>query len=464
MKTNLLIFVAVFMIAGAASVYAQDSTQIESDENRLEIRGELLTDERVLFENPNNWAWNENRLTLKLNKKIATRSKFHSEVWIRNLGLPLAASSADLYNKAILDPYDFEVREAYVQLYGFLSPDIDLTIGRQRIAWGTADKFNPTDNLNPYDLEDILEFGRHRGSDAVVLNWYFSPDFSLQGVFIPVFQPANLPIGVFANVLTPQMNLSTGLTIKTMSDQLDMPSLNLREHATAGLKCKGRIGAVDFSASYVWGFSGLPLVTRNVFTPIYTLDGLHLHSTLRFERTHIVGADFAANLAGIGLWAEAALFVPRHDVVQLNDISALPGAPVAVLPDTLLSADEPYLRAVVGADYHFGAGIYLNMQYLHGYIHEAGRDALNDYFFIRCEKSMFRDKLTLAPLSGAVFVSEWSNLADNYAFAYMPEIVFQATDDAQISLAAALINGKGDNLLANLEALDMLMLKIRYSF
>ncbi|NCO55428.1 MAG: hypothetical protein GW876_08530, partial [Bacteroidetes bacterium] len=141
------------------------------DETKLKISGELSTDDRFLLKNKNDWAWNENRLTLKLDKKITDNSKFYSEVWLRNIGLPGLTTSAGLYNKGIVDPYNLEIREAYVQMFGFLTKNLDLKIGRQRIVWGTADKLNPTDNLNPFDMEDILDFGRHRASDAINMNY-----------------------------------------------------------------------------------------------------------------------------------------------------------------------------------------------------------------------------------------------------------------------------------------------------
>ena len=34
---------------------------------------------------------------------------------------------------------------------------VDVTIGKQFFAWGTADAYNPTDNLNPYDYLDVLD-------------------------------------------------------------------------------------------------------------------------------------------------------------------------------------------------------------------------------------------------------------------------------------------------------------------
>jgi len=162
------------------------------EDHKLKLSGEFMSDQRFLMSDENDWVWNENRLSLNLDKTVTDKSKFHSEVWLRNFGLPQYYSAYDLYNKGILDPYDIEIREAYVQVNGFLFKNLDMKLGRQRIAWGTADKLNPTDNLNPYDFEDMLDFGRHRGSDALSLDYWLNEKFSMHGVFIPFYQPSNI--------------------------------------------------------------------------------------------------------------------------------------------------------------------------------------------------------------------------------------------------------------------------------
>ncbi|MCK4360977.1 MAG: hypothetical protein KAV70_04470, partial [Bacteroidales bacterium] len=209
---------------------------VKAQDNKLKLSGEFLTDQRFLLEKNYDWAWNENRLSLQLDKKLFGDSKFHSDVWLRNIGLPKTAKSSDLYNLNIIDPYNLEIREAYVEMYGFLTKNLDVKIGKQRIAWGTADKLNPTDNLNPYDLEDVLDFGRHRGSVALNLIYYLNNDFSVQGVYIPILQPANMPVGIFANALTPQMELPSGMILKGFSDTLLMLKYNLAESSIAGFK------------------------------------------------------------------------------------------------------------------------------------------------------------------------------------------------------------------------------------
>ena len=479
MKKSFLLSIILLVASGIIKaqdtiVSSVDSTAIvqemqnvqNPDETKLKISGELSTDDRFLLKNKNDWAWNENRLTLKLDKKITDNSKFYSEVWLRNIGLPGLTTSAGLYNKGIVDPYNLEIREAYVQMFGFLTKNLDLKIGRQRIVWGTADKLNPTDNLNPFDMEDILDFGRHRASDAINMNYYLNNDFSLQGVFVPFFQPANLPVGIFANALNPTMELPQGMVLKGYSDNLLMPKYNLGESAVAGGKFKGMIKGVDFSLSYVWGRDGLPFAIKNTFIPVDTLGGININSQLSYARTHIIGADLATSIAGVGFWAEAAAFIPEKNVIMTNDLSALyPLSPVPVTIDTtLLEKTKPYIKFVVGGDYNFSDGSYLNIQYLHGFIHERGNENLSDYFFIRYEKKFFDEKLKIAPISGAFIVTHWDKIKDNYAIAYIPQITYKATDDVEITLSAAIFDGKGDNIFANLKDYNMFMFKLKYSF
>ena len=437
----------------------------QEDGNNLKLSGELITDQRFLLESPNDWAWNENRLTLKFDKKITGNSKFYSEVWLRNIGLPNINSSSDLYNKGIVDPYNLEVREAYVQLFGFLVKNLDVKIGRQRITWGTADKLNPTDNLNPYDVEDVLDFGRHRGSDAINLQYYFTNDFSFQGVYIPIFQPANMPVGIFADALTPSMEMPPPFVVKGFQDEINMPKYNLGESSTYGAKFKGFAGGIDFSLSYIWGRDGFPIATYNTITPVDAIGGINVNSQISFFRQHIFGIDMATSLGGVGLWAEAAAFLPEHEVVMTTDLSALfPDSPVPVTQDSVVLDQEAFVKFVLGADYNFANGMYLNFQYLHGFINERGREALNDYFFLQYQIKFFEDKLKFTPLAGGFIVSDWDDVSNNYSIIYSPGISYMATDNTEITLSAAIFDGKGENIFANFTDYNMLMLKLKYSF
>ncbi|MEZ5069446.1 MAG: DUF1302 family protein [Bacteroidales bacterium] len=437
---------------------ALPSPWLSGQEATLELSGELMSDQRVLLREHQPWAWNETRLTTRLDKRTGGNAKFHGEIWLRNLGLPGLHSSADLYNKGIVDPLSLEIREAYVQLNGFLCRNLDVTLGRQRIAWGTADVINPTDNLNPADMEDVLDFGRRRGSDAIRLQYYLGRDVSLEAVLLPHFQAANLPVGIFAGSLSSAMELPTGMVLRSAADTLLTPAKTLAQQASGGLRLKGFVAGVDLSLSYVWSRDGLPFNTWNTLTPVDLLGGVGVASRLSYERFHVLGVDLATSLGGVGLWGEAALFLPDREVVMTNDLSAFyPLSPDPVLSDSVVLKKEACLKFVVGADYNFADGSYLNLQFIHGFAHERGREALNDYLFLGFNKALFDGKLTLSPVNGAFIVADWSDIGNNHALAYMPELSYQATPNAKLTISAVIFDGEGNNLFAGMKDLDMLV-------
>jgi TRAP-type C4-dicarboxylate transport system permease large subunit len=62
-------------------------------------------------------------------------------------------------------------------------------VGRQIVHWGTADAFNPTNNLNPNDVEDPLLLGEQRANLMVRLDYNFWDQWTLSGVLVPIFKP-----------------------------------------------------------------------------------------------------------------------------------------------------------------------------------------------------------------------------------------------------------------------------------
>jgi hypothetical protein len=87
-----------------------------------------------------------------------------------------------------------EIAEAYLS---FNVSELDLRIGIQKFAWGTLDQFNPTDNLNPWDLRhpfttDSLE--RKIGIPAV--RALFGSSFSsvlVEAIWMPFYVPYRMP-------------------------------------------------------------------------------------------------------------------------------------------------------------------------------------------------------------------------------------------------------------------------------
>ena len=101
------------------------------------------------------------RLGLSLEAKPSERFGLYAEAALKAQGLPGSlASLDDLASLESLAPLGFELVEAYADVYGFLFPQLDLRVGRQRIVWGTAERVSVVDNVNPLNLEDPWDFGR----------------------------------------------------------------------------------------------------------------------------------------------------------------------------------------------------------------------------------------------------------------------------------------------------------------
>ena len=434
------------------------SSLVAAQEDPLQIRGELLIDNRFRTEDAT-WSWNENRLDLQLDKRFAGKARFFGNIWLRSFGFPFITRTQELFNKDLTSPYNLEIREAYVALYGFLSENLDVTIGRQRIAWGTAWKLSPTDNVNPYDLEDIWDFGRHLGSDAIRLKYYMG-DFYVEGDYVLFFRPATLPMGDWSQALMPAVDLPQGFTLQQFTDSLAMPSWKLGETGSFALKLGGYLPGFDFSGSYIYGRDGFPIAYENIIEMGDSMGQVMIQSNMFFPRLHIFGLDASSSIGSIGIWGEVAMFLPDKQVVAVNDLSSF-GLPAI---DTVLLEKKPYFKYVAGADYTFRNGHYINFQYLHGFVHERGKGELNDYFVLDYEKSFFNNKFKIKPATMAFIVSDWKDIRGNYALVYMPFVEYMPNLNTVLSLGVRLIWGEGGSAFAMLNDKDEAVVRVSFKF
>ncbi len=222
----------------------------------------------------------------------------------------------------------------------------------------------------------------------------------------------------------------------------------------------GFAGGFDFSGSYVYGREGLPVSYLNKISLVTDDGGLAVRSYLDFPRLHIIGLDLAGAIGSVGIWAEAAAFVPEEEWVMRTDLSAF-GMPIK---DSVLVEDKPYFKVAVGTDYTFRGGHYINFQYLHGFMHERGQGHLNDYFVLNYEKRLFNEKLKIQPATIAFVVSDWKDLTANYAVVYMPFLTYMPNENAEIMIGVRLIGGEGDDVFAQYKDKDEFVFGVRYKF
>ena len=421
----------------------------------IDISGEFLTDNRFRIKGDNKFTWNENRLTLKLDSAISG-AHLYSEIWLRGFGFPSISQSSDLQEKSKekVSPWAIELREAYIDFYKLFTDNLELRIGRQRIAWGTADKFNPTDNLNPDDLEDIMDFGIKLGSNSLKLIYYLG-SCTFTGVYIPVFTPAVLPSSDWASALSSPPSLPSGMTLRNFTDSIILPENNPKKNSMGAFKIAGNLFNYDLSISYFYGRDDLPLINKIEITPVdsSTVDA---NVEMIYPKMQVFGADLAGAVSNIGIWAEGACFIPEK--VEMETFAVGAGTQTSIALD-----DEPYFKYVFGGDYTFKNGIYINGQYLHGFIHERGEDNLEDYFMTGIEKKLFNDELNVKIGFGAE-IKDFENIKDNLATMIFPEVNYYPVDNTEITIGAYLIDGKDTTNFGKVKENDEIYLKFKYRF
>jgi hypothetical protein len=223
-----------------------------------------------------------------------------------------------------------DLREAYVNAY--LGP-LDLRLGQQIVVWGRADAFNPTNNVTPVDLRirSPVEDDRRVGNVGVRTFLNFQP-MRLEGVWMPIYVPSELPTGIITNDLVafdtarfPPPELSKGLEAARL--HLELP-------------------AFETSVSYLYGYAPLPGLSLSTFET-------GVDPEVRISRTaynhHVVGFDFSTALGDVlALRGEAAYRSP----VNWRD---------------KLYAPHPDVAYVFGADKTFGS-VNIIAQYMGRYV------------------------------------------------------------------------------------------------
>ncbi len=453
--TLLLIVVLAVMATGIHSTCACA---------QLTLQGSFAGDYRLYLQNEQEFSHAAHRLTLLPEARLGA-AKFTGEFWLNLQGRPAVDDPSGLSAYGSIFPWNLEVREAYVELYDFPLDRMDLRAGRQLVPWGTGDLVSPTDNINPLDLADFKDFGRRLGSEALQLNWYPGP-VTVTAVYVPVFTPARLPAGWMNLFLPPEMaGMLTGVDEGKFI--VNLPAASLRESAF-GLKLAGRIGGYDLSLSYLDGRYNLPEAKEvrgaitEIANPLNPMEHMVLEEvSLFFPRRRVVGLDFAGELGSAGIWAEAAVFFPEK-VTRTTRIDMLDPYPDYTGETVVL--EQAYTKYLVGADYTFPGGTYLNLQFLHGFPHERGAGELEDYLIFALEKTVLNGRVKITPLAGLLAVQDFSDIRNNYALVLAPEVSWYPVDGAEITLGVNWLQCAGDSLFSRFQDDDEVYLKFKYSF
>ena len=394
----------------------------------LKFSGQIASDIRFrLFAEPvpvqfpsqgqllkNGFSRNDNYIQGKLTLNVGDKVKAVADVDLVTYGFSDLKDLDSATLRERIDPYRFEVNAAYLDVYKIL-PGLDLRIGRQVVVWGAADQFNPTSNVNTLDFSDALLFGRALANNMVRADYNPKGDWILTAIWVPVFRPAELPrtapvalhqldrpapiqddtVRAFYYAEAQNPNIApTDINVVTYQPDLSINNSQL------ALRAAGRVLGQDVSFSYYHGRFGLPVPAVTINHPDRTAD-----VGLVWPREDIVGGDIAGSierLKGMGYWIEGAVTFPQEVTYSLyNDRPDGNRSELRFDPDSqsvvfntvdksghyigptgqptapqgnraLVIPSTPFFKLTVGADMSVGSHVYLNAQYLHGFVDEFG--------------------------------------------------------------------------------------------
>jgi len=343
------------------------------------------------------------------------------------------------------EPFDILLYEAWVRVNGFVLKNLDLTVGRQRISWGTADKVGVVDNLNPVDLANFFTFdpdyfADRRPQTAVNLEYYFGPASKLQCVWLLERQYAPLPQG-FESLLRGGAGGEAEVHLAVREPLL--------KHTNLGFRLSTVLGKTDIGLTYYRGNFPLPVLTGSA------LSATGLDLGYDYPGQQIFAADLAGDVLGFGFWAEAAYVLPEGLRGSVSMPVMVDGRVVDFV-STFRVFERGWMRAVLGADANFslGTGLYLNVQYVRGFFDESAFSSLyrryfqkdkgmffgelEDYVLGRAEYKLWRGDLKLE-LGGLAELAGGAS-----AWVFMPGLEYRIADAVSLRAGAFWVSGDED--------------------
>ena len=385
----------------------------------------LENDLRLAVDRVDEIGFNRNETALGVGLKaglMPDRLRFVGDLKFVWVGFTTDTEFEGLTTRASVSPYYLESSAAYIEVIS-LFPWVDVRIGRQVVQWGAADMFNPTNNLNALDLEDPIKFGETVANEMIRVDW--NPeggDFVLTAVWVPLFQPALLPQSALLAIGDPTSKFPfVDPAVRRDAEKLrnvwlsndkyyvvdqptvnaDMPEFSL-ENSQFAVKAQWLVGMFDMSISYFQGFDTIPVPASSESsthgTGRVTDDGtpiLGVASDVRvvYPEKKVLGFDMAGQLPFLddaGIWFEGAFVFPEEVVFEFDVSKVAAGARVLSGPSV---KGDPYFQCTLGMDYTINKYIFVNAQYLHGFVDEFGSSHIHDYWVAGFDLKFMQERL-----------------------------------------------------------------------
>ncbi|MGI5861943.1 MAG: hypothetical protein ACOX6T_07770 [Myxococcales bacterium] len=412
-----------------------------------------------------NFAMNRNDLDLRLEVTPSEKAIAVLDARLRYFGFNEATRLSETTSRDRVDPFSVQVDEAFVSVRGVPHPAVDLKIGRMVQTWGSADMFNPTDNLSSRDFSDPIDYSRKVPNQMLQIDVYPSDWLTLTAVWVPVFKPSQLPdsaplgfgierdaAGCLVGAPAPPLrDRADAQALANLFGAVNPCALNFGDpevrtfgvgrgiaESQAALRAKMQLGSLDLTLSYYYGRFSFPVAyTAVAFVESSQQPGkmdVRYLAEVTYPRMQVAGIDFSYNadwLFGLGIVGELALIFPEEIIFGLR---AYQGGNKLLEMASVNVPDEPFFKATLGLDYTFTPWLYVNAMWVHGFFDEFNDVyGLHDYAVVAPELKFLKDELKLR-LSSVYDITDGSS-------AFNPTLTWIAVPAVEVTLGAFVFGG-----------------------
>lgn len=419
---------------------------------------------------------NRNIFELALDADLGPSVAARAGLSLRNTNRPDLGRAEDAADIANIQDLRVLVTDAWVTGYDVGVDGLDIRVGAQTQRWGTGDGFSPSDRLNPFDLSDPLYFDQRLATPAVLTS-YHAGGLTFSASWMPFFVPSLISERVIRSAVSADaaddidldMNLSgDSPTIENVRTRVELPTQTIAESALA-FRLAFAAPIADFALGYYYGRDTLPqlsgeVIPENFFSGTTT----DLVVNMRYPRIQMIAAETRAPIGAAWTgWIDAALIIPNSTRVfitrsRLQDLERL-GA-IDEAPDEDISATiqtgEPYVNFLVGADRAIGSNLYLNFQYLHGFLFERNPEDQHHYALLTLRAPAMEAPFEIEVRGGV----EANQPFDAFGFLSQLRLTYRHADRLEFTALGSVQTGQNGTTLGMFTGLSELRLKAAASF
>lgn len=373
----------------------------------------------------------ENNLSNTLNLNLNYIHNFTDEVFAEG-DLIIKYSDSFASNPFMITP-----KELYIGTYDLI-PQLDTRTGLLIVSWGSADMLSPLDNFNPLPPGmSFTSMAQKNGVLAADATYYFNDITFLQTIVLPSFAPSYMPEEyeeqMYLSMFAPQFQ-AQGIEITSVNITHTFP-----ENPVWGIKLGRSFTSFDAAISYYNGYylSAYP----ETIEPVPGPSGMSLDLGLGYPKRDIFGFEFQGDFPGI------------EGATLRGDLAYIIPQPWEIQGEYVLK--DPYIKAVIGADYTTSFDLYLNVGFIWGFAFEEG-DQCSPYISLNARKELEDSKLTPNYL-GIISLQDGSminSIGTSYNF----------TDDFSVTLSYVSVSGEQTSKLGQMGSAEGLYLTGEWSF